>query len=251
MKIKVAPFVNIAKPVNPGPLAKAYWQSDVAVETIAVRFVAKSGKAVRKLAGDAVLHGIACKDCHSEIVCTSRGEAIQVIGEFESRSARGIQCRPCFRVERDKRHREQFRKFQQELSNPAIRKAGKRDKRGPVTKDEKQEFYDSWKWHTLRMQTFQKYGRICQCCGAQPGQLSEGGEPIRIVVDHIKPISKHWHLRLDPANVQPLCDSCNMGKGNWDETDFRSPEAPDEWVELPQDDIVLSVLDEMEKGTIQ
>jgi len=152
-------------------------------------------------------------------------------------------------VARDKRARDAYRARHAEAPKP--KKQARKQKRGPVTRDEKQEFYDSWEWHKLRMRTFQKYGRICQCCGARPGQLAEGGDPIRIVVDHIKPISKHWHLRLDPANVQPLCDSCNMGKGNWDETDFRPPEAPDEWVELHQDDIALTVLEEMEKGTLQ
>lgn len=248
MSIKVAPFVGIAKPKTPGPLAKAYWQSDVSVEDIKVRFSAGSGRSVTKAAGQAALHGIICRDCQTEIVCKNRDHAIRVISQFEGSGASLIQCDPCYRIERDKRARDELRKYH--ASAPKAKQGARKTKRGPATKDEKQEFYDSWKWHTLRMQTFQKYGRICQCCGAQPGQLSEGGEPIRIVVDHIKPISKHWHLRLDPANVQPLCDSCNMGKGNWDETDFRSPEAPDEWVELPQDDIVLSVLDEMEKGAV-
>jgi len=57
MSIKVAPFVGIAKPQTPGPLAKAYWQSNVSVEEIKVRFGAGGGKA----AGPAALHGIVCK----------------------------------------------------------------------------------------------------------------------------------------------------------------------------------------------
>lgn len=42
-----------------------------------------------------------------------------------------------------------------------------------------------------------------------------------MVVDHIKPIRKHWHLRLDSNNLQILCDDCNMGKGSRGETDWR------------------------------
>jgi 5-methylcytosine-specific restriction endonuclease McrA len=115
----------------------------------------------------------------------------------------------------------------------------------------KDAFYKSWEWRTLRMEAIKEFGRACQCCGAEPGMKDAAGNPVRIVVDHIKPISKYWHLRLDRKNLQILCDECNMGKGNWDETDFRSPEAPDEWVEAPQEDIVLSVLDEMGKASIQ
>lgn len=110
---------------------------------------------------------------------------------------------------------------------------------------EKDEFYKSWEWRTLRMKVIKEFGRSCQCCGAAPGQLDAAGKPVRIVVDHIKPISKYWALRLEKSNLQILCDECNMGKGNWDETDFRPAEEPDEWGEGPTDDIVLDVLASM------
>lgn len=85
----------------------------------------------------------------------------------------------------------------------------------------KKKFYASWEWRTLRMKIIQKHGRLCCCCGAAVGQTTLDGRPVKIVVDHIKPISKHWDLRLDPDNLQVLCDECNMGKGAWDETDWR------------------------------
>lgn len=100
---------------------------------------------------------------------------------------------------------------------------------GP-TSAAKDEFYKSWEWRTLRMEVIKQHGRNCQCCGATPRDLDMSGRPVRIVVDHIKPISKFWGMRLDRENLQVLCDECNQGKGNWDETDFRKPEAPDEWV---------------------
>lgn len=93
----------------------------------------------------------------------------------------------------------------------------------------KGEFYKSWEWRTLRMEAIKQHGRSCQCCGATPGMFDAAGQPVRICVDHIKPISKHWNLRLQLTNLQILCDECNQGKGNWDETDYR-PSAPDEWV---------------------
>lgn len=105
------------------------------------------------------------------------------------------------------------------------------------SKAEKDEFYRSWDWSTLRTKTIKKFGRVCMCCGAVPGDLTVGGGRVRIVVDHIKPIHHHWYLRLDPENLQVLCNECNMGKGAWDETDHRPKPVPDEWViedEIPQ-----------------
>lgn len=76
-------------------------------------------------------------------------------------------------------------------------------------------FYESWDWKRLRYRALQKFGRRCLACNAT------AGDGAKIVVDHIKPIRRYWHLRLDPENLQPLCEDCNMGKGSWDETDFR------------------------------
>lgn len=89
------------------------------------------------------------------------------------------------------------------------------------SKDAKTAFYASWEWRTLRMKAFIKFGRRCQCCGAAPGDRTVSGEPVRLVVDHILPISTHWHLRLDPNNLQVACDECNQGKGGWLVADFR------------------------------
>lgn len=40
-------------------------------------------------------------------------------------------------------------------------------------------------------------------------------------VDHIKPRAEFPELSLVKENLQVLCVDCNMGKGAWDETDFR------------------------------
>lgn len=40
-------------------------------------------------------------------------------------------------------------------------------------------------------------------------------------VDHIKPRSKYPHLAYDVNNLQVLCQDCNFGKSNHDETDWR------------------------------
>jgi 5-methylcytosine-specific restriction endonuclease McrA len=83
------------------------------------------------------------------------------------------------------------------------------------TEREIQLFYRSYDWQKVRYATLIKYGKICMVCGSGPKQ------GIVIHVDHIKPLRKYWHLRLDPTNTQILCENCNHGKGNWDTTDHR------------------------------
>ena len=75
-------------------------------------------------------------------------------------------------------------------------------------------FYDSWDWKHLSYDIKLKRGRRCECCGAKAPE-------VRIVTDHIKPLRFYWHLRLDPTNLQVLCDDCNRGKASRDITDFR------------------------------
>ena len=55
----------------------------------------------------------------------------------------------------------------------------------------------------------------CQACGARK---SDGA---KLVVDHIKPVRHYWHLRFAADNLQVLCEPCNLGKGSWDQTDWR------------------------------
>lgn len=75
-------------------------------------------------------------------------------------------------------------------------------------------FYSSDAWRKLRYRTIQTRGRRCQACRTDtPG--------IRYHVDHIKPRSHYPHLALLDSNVQVLCQTCNMGKGSEDETDWR------------------------------
>lgn len=75
-------------------------------------------------------------------------------------------------------------------------------------------FLNSREWRQLRYEILQERGARCECCG-------EDGSQARIEVDHIKPISKYWHLRLHKPNLQVLCRQCNQGKGARDETDWR------------------------------
>ena len=84
-----------------------------------------------------------------------------------------------------------------------------------VAQDKIDRFYASYEWRRLRYSTLKELGFRCLACGRS---VKEGAV---IHVDHIKPLRKNWELRLDPNNLQPLCDLCNHGKGNWDESDLR------------------------------
>jgi 5-methylcytosine-specific restriction endonuclease McrA len=77
------------------------------------------------------------------------------------------------------------------------------------------DFLATYEWRVVRMQALKKYGPRCQCCGATPATGAV------MNVDHIKPRKTHPQLALSLDNLQILCDACNHGKGNWDETDWR------------------------------
>lgn len=77
------------------------------------------------------------------------------------------------------------------------------------------DFYESREWLDLRYRVLQKSGGSCKLCGCR----ATADNPIQ--VDHIKPRSLHPELALVESNLQVLCKSCNMGKSNKDDTDWR------------------------------
>jgi 5-methylcytosine-specific restriction endonuclease McrA len=81
----------------------------------------------------------------------------------------------------------------------------------------RREFYLSPQWlnSRARYQAIKAARGACQACGARK---SDGA---KLVVDHIKPVRHHWHLRFAADNLQVLCEPCNLGKGSWDQTDWR------------------------------
>lgn len=76
-------------------------------------------------------------------------------------------------------------------------------------------FYESPAWLDLRYRVLKKAGGSCKLCGCR----ATPDNPIQ--VDHIKPRSLHPELALAESNLQVLCKSCNMGKSNKDDTDWR------------------------------
>lgn len=80
------------------------------------------------------------------------------------------------------------------------------------------DFLTSYAWRSLRMRVLVNLGARCGCCGA----TAKDGK--RIHVDHIKPRRQFPELALVESNLQVLCEDCNHGKGNWDQTDWRDPD---------------------------
>lgn len=76
-------------------------------------------------------------------------------------------------------------------------------------------FHESREWLELRYRVLKKASGSCKLCGCR----ATPGNPLQ--VDHIKPRSKHPELALVESNLQVLCKSCNVGKGNKDDTDWR------------------------------
>lgn len=77
------------------------------------------------------------------------------------------------------------------------------------------DFYKSREWRQLRYLALRN-SNGCQCCGAQ------AKDGVLLHVDHVKPRYKFPQLALCLDNLQVLCEDCNLGKGAWDETDWRA-----------------------------
>ena len=92
---------------------------------------------------------------------------------------------------------------------------------------EEQGFLRSYAWRKLRLVVLKQQGRRCACCGATP---SDGVTVLN--VDHIKPRVRFPALALEISNLQVLCEACNHGKGNWDQSDWRRTQ-PAESTEAP------------------
>jgi len=73
-------------------------------------------------------------------------------------------------------------------------------------------FYTTDAWRKLRFDALKKYGPVCMLC-----KITN----VKMHVDHIQPRSKRPDLEMDINNLQILCEDCNLGKSNRDESDFR------------------------------
>jgi 5-methylcytosine-specific restriction endonuclease McrA len=94
--------------------------------------------------------------------------------------------------------------------HPALNFAYK--KRKKTEKVKQVSFYDTLEWQRLRVMTLKCYGVRCMKCNITKVEMH---------VDHIRPISKHPHLKLCFGNLQVLCKKCNQEKSNKNEIDYR------------------------------
>lgn len=78
-------------------------------------------------------------------------------------------------------------------------------------------FLASYEWRKLRMEVLSERGARCECCGARPAKDND----VVLNVDHVQPRKLRSDLSLDKRNLQILCHTCNHGKGNWNQTDWR------------------------------
>lgn len=81
-------------------------------------------------------------------------------------------------------------------------------------------FYATTEWRRLRREVLEHYGEVCMKCG----------NTREICVDHVLPRRKYPKLELDFSNMQVLCNTCNLVKGQGT-TDYR--EAPRKHLEKP------------------
>jgi hypothetical protein len=103
------------------------------------------------------------------------------------------------------------------VSPPPVRSAPPQQQPSPLDWDayvNSAEFLKSFEWRQLRLKAFRKYGRVCQCCGATPGN------GVVLNVDHVKSRRRFPALALHIENLQVLCADCNHGKAN-QTVDFR------------------------------
>jgi hypothetical protein len=78
-------------------------------------------------------------------------------------------------------------------------------------------FYTSPEWRAVRFQALKASNGCCVLCGRSNRQHA-----VILHVDHIKPKSKFPELALVLSNLQILCEDCNLGKSNRDDTDWRT-----------------------------
>jgi 5-methylcytosine-specific restriction endonuclease McrA len=100
-----------------------------------------------------------------------------------------------------------------------IRRPFRRRREVPIEWPTGDAFYRSQRWRRLRIDALEanreRYGALtCECClTTWTGQWH---------VDHVQPRARHPELALELANLQVLCEDCNLGKGTRYATDWRA-----------------------------
>lgn len=79
----------------------------------------------------------------------------------------------------------------------------------------RRDIHNASTWNKLRYLILKRDGGRCCLCGRS------AADGVKLHVDHIKPVSIYPDLYYDPDNLQTLCEECNLGKSDLDDTDWR------------------------------
>lgn len=82
-------------------------------------------------------------------------------------------------------------------------------------KKKRSDIHNATTWNKLRYLVLKRDGGRCCLCGRS------AADGVKLHVDHIKPVSLYPELYYDPDNLQTLCEECNLGKSDLDDTDWR------------------------------
>ena len=99
-----------------------------------------------------------------------------------------------------------------------------------LTKQDKDNFYNSTAWRKLRLVILERDNRECRWCKEQGKVTTE--DDTTLIVDHIKELETHPDLALEPSNLRVLCffhhevRHKRIFKGNFNK---RSTRWSDEW----------------------
>lgn len=106
--------------------------------------------------------------------------------------------------------------------NPIFKDSQKLDKlKAEIRKEiaispKRADIHNTTSWKKLRYFVLKRDGGKCVLCGRCPK------DGVKLHVDHIKPASLYPELYYDIDNLQTLCEDCNLGKSNLDDTSFIS-----------------------------
>lgn len=89
------------------------------------------------------------------------------------------------------------------------------EQRDLASREDCMAFYKTTEWRGVRDKVLAVFGRTCLACGKSEA------DGVIINVDHIRPLKRYWHMRLDVENLQPICAACNRAKGSRSEIDLR------------------------------
>jgi hypothetical protein len=109
-----------------------------------------------------------------------------------------------------------------QLNAAEIKSLGKATKAKATARKPTKAFYSSEQWRAIRFEALKAGNGCCCLCGR-----SNREHGVILHVDHIKPRSKFPELALTLSNLQVMCEDCNLGKSNRDDTDWRTATALD------------------------